>query len=44
MAGARNGIAFHHKQNGGFRGKDAGCLVDGHRAQALSAFADGRCG
>ena len=23
------GIAFHHKQNGGFRGKDAGCLVDG---------------
>jgi protein gp37 len=26
---ARNGIAFHHKQNGGFRGKDAGCLVDG---------------
>lgn len=26
---ARNGITFHHKQNGGFRGKDAGCLVDG---------------
>lgn len=25
----RNGITFHHKQNGGFRGKDAGCLVDG---------------
>lgn len=23
------GIAFHHKQNGGFRGKDNGCLVDG---------------
>lgn len=23
------GITFHHKQNGGFRGKDAGCLVDG---------------
>ncbi len=26
---ARNGITFHHKQNGGFRGKDAGCLIDG---------------
>lgn len=26
---ARFGITFHHKQNGGFRGKDAGCLVDG---------------
>lgn len=26
---AQNGIAFHHKQNGGVRGKDAGCLVDG---------------
>jgi protein gp37 len=26
---ARNGITFHHKQNGGTRGKDAGCLVDG---------------
>lgn len=26
---ARNGVTFHHKQNGGFRGKDAGCLVDG---------------
>lgn len=26
---ARNGIAFHHKQNGGLRGKDGGCLVDG---------------
>lgn len=25
----RNGIAFHHKQNGGVHGKDAGCLVDG---------------
>lgn len=23
------GIAFHHKQNGGLRGKDTGCLVDG---------------
>jgi protein gp37 len=30
----RNGIAFHHKQNGGVRGKDGGCLVDGveHKA------------
>ncbi len=26
---ARNGVTFHHKQNGGFRGKDNGCLVDG---------------
>jgi protein gp37 len=26
---ARNGITFHHKQNGGLRGKDTGCLVDG---------------
>lgn len=26
---ARNGVTFHHKQNGGTRGKDAGCLVDG---------------
>lgn len=26
---ARLGIAFHHKQNGGIRGKDAGCLIDG---------------
>jgi protein gp37 len=26
---ARNGIAFHHKQNGGLHGKDTGCLVDG---------------
>lgn len=23
------GIAFHHKQNGGLRGKDGGCLIDG---------------
>lgn len=23
------GITFHHKQNGGLRGKDSGCLVDG---------------
>lgn len=35
------GIAFHHKQNGGYRGKDAGCLVDGvehkHFPPALAA-------
>jgi protein gp37 len=35
------GIAFHHKQNGGVRGKDAGCLVDGvehkHFPSALAA-------
>jgi protein gp37 len=38
---AELGITFHHKQNGGFRGKDAGCLVDGieHKAfpEALAA-------
>lgn len=38
---ARNGITFHHKQNGGIRGKDAGCLVDGvehkHFPAALAA-------
>lgn len=38
---ARNGIAYHHKQNGGFRGKDNGCLIDGiehkHFPQALAA-------
>jgi len=38
---ARNGIAFHHKQNGGIRPKDAGCLVDGvehkHFPLALAA-------
>lgn len=38
---ARNGVTFHHKQNGGFRGKDAGCLVDGvehkHFPPALAA-------
>jgi protein gp37 len=38
---ARNGITFHHKQNGGVRGKDAGCLVDGvehkHFPPALAA-------
>jgi Protein of unknown function (DUF5131) len=38
---AANGIAFHHKQNGGFRGKDAGCLIDGvehkHFPPALAA-------
>ena len=26
---ARNGIAFHHKQNGGIRAKASGCLIDG---------------
>lgn len=26
---ATMGITFHHKQNGGLRGKDGGCLVDG---------------
>ena len=25
----RNGIAFHHKQNGDFHGRDSGCLIDG---------------
>lgn len=38
---ARNGVTFHHKQNGGFRGKDTGCLVDGvehkHFPPALAA-------
>lgn len=38
---ARNGITFHHKQNGGIRGKVAGCLVDGvehkHFPPALAA-------
>ncbi len=35
------GISYHHKQNGGVRGKDAGCLVDGvehkHFPPALAA-------
>jgi protein gp37 len=26
---ARNGVTFHHKQNGGITGKVSGCLVDG---------------
>ena len=38
---ARNGVTFHHKQNGGLRGKDGGCLVDGvehkHFPPALAA-------
>ena len=38
---ARNGVAFHHKQNGGITGKVAGCLVDGvehkHFPAALAA-------
>lgn len=38
---SRNGITFHHKQNGGLRGKDNGCLIDGvehkHFPAALAA-------
>lgn len=38
---AKNGVTFHHKQNGGIRGKDAGCAVDGvehkHFPPALAA-------
>lgn len=38
---ARNGVTFHHKQNGGVRSKDAGCAVDGvehkHFPPALAA-------
>ena len=38
---ARNGVTFHHKQNGGITGKVAGCLVDGvehkHFPPALAA-------
>lgn len=38
---AELGITFHHKQNGGLRGKDNGCLVDGvehkHFPPALAA-------
>lgn len=38
---ARNGITFHHKQNGGVRGKDTGCMIDGteykHFPAALAA-------
>ena len=38
---AEYGITFHHKQNGGFRGKDNGCLIDGvehkHFPPALAA-------
>lgn len=38
---ARNGIAFHHKQNGGITGKIAGCLIDGvehkHFPSAIAA-------
>lgn len=38
---AQIGATFHHKQNGGIRGKDAGCLVDGvehkHFPPALAA-------
>lgn len=31
------GIAFHHKQNGGMRGKDGGCLIDGVEHKAFPA-------
>ena len=34
---ARKGIAFHHKQNGGFYGKDNGCLIDGAEHKAFPA-------
>ena len=34
---ARNGIAFHHKQNGGTHGKENGCLVDGVEYKAFPA-------
>jgi protein gp37 len=33
----RNGIAFHHKQNGGLRGKDNGCEIDGREHKAFPA-------
>lgn len=33
----RNGVAFHHKQNGGYRGKDGGCLVDGEEHKNFPA-------
>lgn len=31
------GISFHHKQNGGLRGKDNGCLVDGQEHKNFPA-------
>lgn len=31
----RNGVTFHHKQNGGVRGKDTGCLIDGREYKAF---------
>lgn len=38
---AVTGVAFHHKQNGGLRGNDGGCLIDGvehkHFPPALAA-------
>ena len=38
---ARNGVTFHHKQNGGVHGKATGCLLDGvehkHFPPALAA-------
>lgn len=32
---ARNGIAYHHKQNGGITGKARGCLIDGAEYKAF---------
>ena len=32
---ARNGIAFHHKQWGGTRPKENGCLIDGREHKAF---------
>lgn len=34
---AANGVAFHHKQNGGLRGKDTGCDVDGREHKDFPA-------
>lgn len=34
---ARAGIAYHHKQNGGLRGKDSGCLIDGEEHKFFPA-------
>lgn len=33
----RNDVAFHHKQNGGHRGKDTGCLIDGREHKSFPA-------
>jgi protein gp37 len=34
---ARSGIAFYHKQNGGLRGKDSGCELDGREHKDFPA-------